>query len=132
MTNSILNSTKKQLDIAPDYTAFDMNVITAINAGFGTLHQLGIGPAQGFYISDASAEWDSFVTDRTERNMVESYVWLRAKLMFDPPQTSYLIASMERQVKEFEDRLNIHHEFATWVVPVTGLPASLVVDGGNP
>ena len=60
MEQSILNSTKKILGIAADYTVFDHDIITHINSAFSTLTQLGVGPAAGFMIEDESTEWDDF------------------------------------------------------------------------
>lgn len=118
METSILNSTKKVLGIAEDYTVFDQDIITHINTAFSTLTQLGVGPAEGFMIEDATAVWTDFITDGDlQYNSVKSYVFLRVKNLFDPPQTSYLIASSERQIEELEWRLNIHREETGWVDP---------------
>jgi hypothetical protein len=108
MADSILNTIKKMLGIEPDYAAFDMDVITGINAVFGTLKDLGIGPDEGFMILDADAVWTDFLPndeDRITLNTVKSYIYLRVRLAFDPPGTSYLITSLQEQAKEIEWRL---------------------------
>jgi hypothetical protein len=117
MENSILISTKKILGIAEDYTAFDLDVITHINTAFSTLTQLGVGPAEGFMIEDASAVWDDFVADDLQYNSVKSYVFLRVRHLFDPPTTSYLINASEKQIQELEWRLNVHREETGWTDP---------------
>ena len=114
---SILTSTKKILGIAEDYTVFDEDIITHINTAFSTLTQLGVGPAAGFMIEDAVAEWDDFIVDDFQYNSVRSYVFLKVKQLFDPPTTSYLIASTEKQIEELEWRLNVHREETGWVDP---------------
>ena len=114
---SILTSTKKILGIAEDYTVFDEDIITHINTAFSTLTQLGVGPADGFMIEDAVAEWDDFIVDDFQYNSVRSYVFLKVKQLFDPPTTSYLIASTEKQIEELEWRLNVHREETAWVDP---------------
>jgi len=115
---SILISTKKVLGIAEDYTAFDLDIITHINTAFSTLTQLGVGPAEGFMIEDAEPEWVDFYADDLQYNAVKSYVFLRVRYLFDPPQTSYLISATERQIQELEWRLNVHREETGWTDPM--------------
>ena len=114
---SILTSTKKVLGIAEDYTVFDEDIIMHINTAFSTLTQLGVGPVDGFMIMDATAEWDEFIVDDIQYNAVKSYVFLKVAMLFDPPQTSYLIAAKEKQIEELEWRLNVHREETGWVDP---------------
>lgn len=117
MENSILKSTKKVLGIETDYDAFDEAIIMHINSVFATLTQLGIGPALGFAIEDATPVWDDFLADDLRLNNVKSYVHLRVRLIFDPPQTSYLVAAVEKQIEEHEWRLNVQREGSAWVDP---------------
>jgi hypothetical protein len=117
MELSILTSTKKILGIAEDYTVFDLDIITHINTAFSTLTQLGIGPPTGFMIEDATTEWADFINDDLQYNAVKSYVFLRVRLLFDPPTTSYLITAYNEQIKEFEWRLNSHREETGWTNP---------------
>jgi hypothetical protein len=118
MNMSILNSTKKVLGIAEDYTVFDEDIIMHINTAFSTLTQLGVGPAEGFMIEDAVAEWDDFITDGDPQyNSVKSYVFLKVAMLFDPPQTSYLITAKEKQIQELEWRLNVYREETGWTDP---------------
>jgi hypothetical protein len=117
METSILTSTKKILGIAEEYTAFDLDVITHINTAFSTLTQLGVGPAEGFMIEDESAEWDDFIVEDLQYNSVKTYVFLRVRQLFDPPQTSYLITATNEQIKELEWRLNTHREETGWTPP---------------
>lgn len=117
MDQSILNSTKKILGISEDYTAFDLDIITHINTAFSTLTQLGLGPSEGFMIEDDDAVWEDFLNDSTQFNAVKSYVFLKVKLLFDPPTTSYLISAYEKQIQELEWRLNVNREDLDWVDP---------------
>lgn len=112
----ILNDTKKVLGIAPDYTAFDLDIIMHVNSVFATLHQLGIGPDEGFAIEDDSVSWDAFVSDN-RMNSVKTYVYLRVRMLFDPPGTSFLLNALESQAEELEWRLNTYREETAWVDP---------------
>ena len=113
MSTSILTSTKKILGIAEDYTAFDLDIITHINSVFTTLQQLGVGPVEGFMIEDALPTWEHFLNGDKRLNSVKTYVYMRVRLMFDPPATSFAISSMQEQVKELEWRLNVQVDSST-------------------
>lgn len=117
METSILTSTKKILGIASNYTVFDQDIITHINTAFSTLTQLGIGPPPGFMIEDATPEWADFLGTDLPLNSVKTYVFLKTRMLFDPPQTSYMIAAMNEQIRELEWRLNTHREETAWVDP---------------
>lgn len=117
MNSSILNSTKKILGIEVSYTAFDPDIMIHINSVFVTLYQLGIGPDTGFAIEDATPTWVDFLGSDPRFNSVKTYVYLRVRMLFDPPTTSYLINSMKEQVQELEWRLNVHREGVSWTNP---------------
>lgn len=108
--SSILNDVKETLGIVPADTAFDNIITIHINSVFTTLTQLGVGPIEGFMITGASEEWDAFYEDQ-RLNAVKSYVFLRVKLLFDPPQTGFVTSSYERQILEMEWRLNAEVDF---------------------
>lgn len=105
MNDSILNSVKLQLGILPEYTVFDQQLILAINTAFSILHQLGVGPKDGYAIEDESNRWDEVVTKQS-LNMVKSYVFLKVKLLFDPPATSFVLDAYNKQLSEMEWRIN--------------------------
>lgn len=110
MTQSILDSTKKMLGLATDYTAFDLDVITHINAVFSVLTQLGIGPERGFSIEDSSTTWDEYLGGNKLLHTIKSYVYLRVRILFDPPSAGYVLTAIENQIKELEWRINMEHE----------------------
>ena len=105
---SILNSIKKFLGIAETYTQFDADIIMHINTVFMNLTQLGVGPAQGFFIEDDSATWFDFVDMKNDvqMNAVKTYMYLKVKLLFDPPLSSAVIESTNNMISELEWRLN--------------------------
>lgn len=106
MADSILDSVKKLLGFSPEDESFDTDIITHINSVFFTLQQLGVGPKDSMMIIDSSATWDSFIGEEKNINAVMSYMHLKVRLLFDPPPTSFAIASMEKNVLEYEWRLN--------------------------
>ena len=105
--DSILTSIKKLLGIAEEYTQFDEDIIMHINTVFLNLTQLGVGPEEGFLIEDDVASWEDFINDNTQLQAVKTYVYLKVKLLFDPPLSSSEIESMNRMIAELEWRLNV-------------------------
>ena len=103
--DSILTSIKKLLGIQEEYDHFDPEIIIHINSVFAILHQLGVGPQdEMFSITDKTSKWEDFLTDEKEIKLVESYMYLRVRLLFDPPANSFLVNSIEKQIEEFEFR----------------------------
>lgn len=140
MADSILTNIKKIVGIAESDISFDPDIIMHANTVFSVLNQLGIGPTAGFMIEDAVPTWDDFlsvkqvgqlqadgtVTYTDEQlaavnqllNMVKTYVYLRVRLLFDPPQTSFVIESLNKQIEELEVRMSIVREGDSWVDPM--------------
>ena len=110
MTDSILTSIKKLLGMPEDYTAFDTDIIIHINTVFMTLHQLGIGPEEGFRIEDQYSTWDEYIEEDDNLDAVKTYVYLKVRLIFDPPISTAVMESMNRMINEYEWRLNIQAE----------------------
>lgn len=108
--NGILNTIKTMLGLETDYNAFDIDVIVAINSAFMSLNQLGVGPERGFRIVDGSELWTDFIGDTKLLGSVQTYVYLRTKLVFDPPSTSFVLSAMQDEIKELGWRLNAQVE----------------------
>lgn len=107
MYNSILTSVKKMLGIEEEYKQFDADIIMHINSVFFTLNQLGVGPSNGFTIKDETATWDDYFEHGEQIEAVKSYMYLKVRLLFDPPQTSSIMEAMKNQTSEFEWRINV-------------------------
>ena len=105
--NSILTSIKKMLGIPEEDSAFDNDIVMHINTVFGILTQMGVGSQDGFSITGHDETWDSFTENQTKLEMVKSYIYLKVRLLFDPPQNSSLIESINRLISELEWRLNV-------------------------
>lgn len=104
---SILTSIKKLLGLEEEYEQFDTDIIMHINSVFFVLMQLGVGPKEGFSISDKYAKWSDFIPGNEKLQVVKSYMHLKVRLLFDPPTSAALIAVIENSIKEFEFRLNV-------------------------
>lgn len=112
MSESILTSTKKVLGLAEDYTAFDPDIITFINSAFSTLNQLGHGPVNGFSITGKETNWSDFSDNEIWLGHIRTYVYLKVRLLFDPPTTSFFLDAVKAQITEHEWRLNSFKEIA--------------------
>lgn len=104
---SILTSIKKMLGITEEYEHFDQDIIMHINSVFMILTQLGVGPPEGFFIEDKSYFWTDFVDDTSQIEAIKSYMYLKVKLLFDPPDRAAVLESTNRLIDEFEWRLNV-------------------------
>lgn len=104
---SILTSIKKLLGIAEEYEQFDTDIIIHINSALSILTDIGAGPANGFSISDKTATWNDFTNGDLDLEPVKSYVYLKVKLLFDPPASSAVMESMNRLISELEWRISV-------------------------
>ena len=105
--DSILTSVKKLLGITEEYKHFDTDIVMHINSIFSVLNQLGVGPKDGFSIGGPDEVWSSFLPEGKKLEMVKSFMYLRVRLLFDPPTSSSAMEAMNRQASELEWRLNV-------------------------
>lgn len=110
MDESILTSIKKLLGVPKDYEHFDQDIIMHINSVFMILNQIGVGPSDGFSISDKTAIWSDFVSDNKKFEAVKSYMYMKVRIMFDPPLSSAVTECINRMISEMEWRLNVSAE----------------------
>ena len=106
---SILESIKQMLGIASEDINFDRELIIYINGALMIINQLGVGPV-GYSIKDETNTWDEFLLDRTDLELVKTCVYLRVRLIFDPPQNSFLVAAIKEQITEYEWRIELNHK----------------------
>lgn len=104
---SILTSVKKMLGITEEYDHFDADLIMHINSVFMVLTQIGVGPAEGFAIRGKDEVWSEFGTKEPRLELVKSYMYLKVRLLFDPPLNASLLDALNRQIGEFEWRLSV-------------------------
>lgn len=101
---SILNSVKKMIGNSENDTSFDTDLIVHINSAFSILQQIGVGPAEGFSISGDTETWEDYLGDRKDLNMVKTYVFIKTRMVFDPPTSGIIKAAYDEQCKEIESR----------------------------
>lgn len=107
LDDSILDSVKKSLGLDKDYDPFDPDIVMHINSCFFTLNQLGLGPSEGFLVEGSDSVWSEFVPEIQKFAAIKSYVYIKVKLLFDPPATSFAQEAMKQQATEYEWRLQV-------------------------
>jgi hypothetical protein len=108
--DSILTSIKKSLGIEAEYKGFDSDIISGINSALMALNQLGVGPVEGFVVSDDTATWDLLIGTAKNLEGIKSYIYLKTRLLFDPPGSSFVLQSISNQIAELEFRLAVQVE----------------------
>lgn len=106
--DSVLTSIKKLLGITEEYDQFDKDLIMHINSVLMVLTQIGVGPSNGMIINDSSTTWNDILSDTSNIEAVKTYVYLKVKMIFDPPSSSSVADAMNRSINEYEWRLNIN------------------------
>lgn len=107
---SILTSIKKLFGPEGTYDAFDNDLILHINTYLRVLNQLGIG-VQNFRIADDTATWNDFLGENEALlDEVKSYIYLRVKIVFDPPSSSIVMNAFNEQIDELTWRLRVAGE----------------------
>lgn len=107
--DSILNSIKHMLGVSKEDTSFDSELVIYINGALTVMHQLGVGP-QGYLITGDNNTWEELLEGRTDLELVKPAIYLRVRLIFDPPQNSFLVNAIKEQIKEYDWRIEIDHK----------------------
>lgn len=108
---SILKSIKKLLNVAEFEDHFDDELIMYINSALMVVWQIGIGQ-KGFKITGETETWGDLLGNDTHLELVKTYVALKVRIAFDPPQSSFVLESVNKLIAEYEYRLNVQAEFS--------------------
>lgn len=115
--NSILNYVKKHIGIAEEDTSFDTDLIGDINTSLTFLYRMGVPASPGFVIEDDTAVWSDYLPNIDECSFIKTYVWIKAKLVFDPPASATILESYKETLKEIEftidDKFNYQGKSST-------------------
>lgn len=108
--NSILNTVKTALGVEADYNGFDTNILLDINSAIFSLNQLGVSPVSGFIVKGEGETWEDLLGNTILFELVKSYIVLKVRLSFDPPNNSFLVDAIQKQIGEYEWRLLVQKE----------------------
>lgn len=136
---SILTSTKKKLNIGPDQTEFDLDLIDFINGAFFKLFQIGFGPTGGFRIQGAEESWGDYSTPELAnisiQEGVKDYVFVDVRLIFDPPGTPHHLTALKERREELAHTLMRERDLIMQgyvQFDPTGPGGTIILDGGGP
>lgn len=101
MEPSILYTIKKMLGVSLDESPFDTEIMVGINSAIMVLNQIGVGE-NGFMVTGVTETWSDLLEDFNDLAAVKSYIYIRTRLVFDPPANSFLVNALEGQMKEYE------------------------------
>lgn len=107
--DSILITIKKMLGLDAAYDVFDPEIIVYINTAINVLEQLGVG-VDGYTVTSADDTWEEFLTDISKLEGAKTYIYIRVRMLFDPPANSTLSKTLEDTARELEWRLNVKAE----------------------
>lgn len=107
MEESIFNSIKALLGPDAPYDVFDQDILIHINTAISVLTQLGVGPAEGFVVTGPDEKWSDFIHDDKTLHMVKTYIYMKVRLVFDPPASGSVLSAYQETCKEYEWRLNV-------------------------
>ena len=121
----ILDTVRKLVGAGDSAGPFDQDLLIHINSTMSVLTQLGLGPVNGFFVTENS-KWNEFLGDGLKLEMVKTYVYLKVRLIFDPPQNASLLEAIKSQISEYEWRIftEVDPPALTSTVPET--------EGGDP
>lgn len=110
-SDSILLSVKQMLGIDPGYCDFDLDVIASINMAIANLYQIGYEPATGFAVCNEEDTWEELSQgDDNTLSLVKTFIYAKVRMLFDPPTSSFVLTSLENQMKEMEWRIYAESE----------------------
>ena len=115
LEENILQSIKHLLGIQNEVDVFDKDIALHINTVFSHLYQIGVIQEPGFMLTSGKEKWMDFFL-ATESNggndvdikkiqNVKTFVYIKVKLIFDPPTNASILKAFESQAKEIEYRL---------------------------
>lgn len=105
----VLTDIKKLIGFDEDYKAFDTNITIQINSALSTLYQIGVD-VTGYLTADGSEDWGDILGQNVNIEMIKNYIYLKTKLIFDPPLNGSILEAIKEQIKEYEWRINLEVE----------------------
>lgn len=106
MENSVLNTIKAMIGPSVAYSGFDTDLTVHINSSLMYLAQMGVVP-DGTKIIDENTTWSDLIGDNDKLEGIKSYLYFKARIMFDPPANSTIMAAYNEEIKQLEWRMNI-------------------------
>lgn len=113
--DSILMSVKKLLGMDPEeFDQYDVDITLHINTVIETLNQIGVDMPDGFSVTDKTVLWSDYLNRAKYsqiKDSIKSYIYMKVRLVFDPPTNTSLINAINESIKELEWRIRQWVEF---------------------
>lgn len=106
MDDSILTSIKKLIGPSVEDTSFDTDILMHINSTIDILRQLGIEVDPSFYV-ESDTTWGDYLPSQDCLQLVKSYIYMKVRKWFDPPQNGTTMEALNSSIAELEWRINV-------------------------
>lgn len=103
--DSVLLCTKKAIGYEEDYDVFDSDIMLHINSLLSKLIQVGYDFKDNYRVTDKEKTWDEIFNNTPIDDMIKEYIYIKTKIVFDPPQNSTVLAAMKDEASELEWRI---------------------------
>lgn len=107
---SILTDTKMMLGVGAAESPFDPEITLHINSALANMYQLGVGPSTGLFITNEDTTWDDLLEGDPRLGHVKSLMMLKVKMLFDPPDTGYMVTAYEKVIEKYEWQVRVAAE----------------------
>lgn len=108
MAESILQTIKRMIGPSMLSNEFDTDLVVHINSVLFDLNELGVGPTEGFVVTGDTETWEDFLGPNVKNlEAVKTFIYLKVKMIFDPPTIGGVINAYEKLIKEYEWRINV-------------------------
>jgi len=102
MDGSILQDVRVACNLEENDDAFDGQLIQLTNTMLFRSAQIGVGK-KGFAIDGIGQRWTDFVSESfSEFESLKTYIGLRVRLIFDPPENGAVREVFEKTADELE------------------------------
>ena len=105
MEASILKTIQDMLGSDSSYDVFTSDILIHINSAISVLTQLGVGPKDVFRITGVDETWEDLLSNDKILEFVKTYIYLKVRLVFDPPSNSSLVTFYKQECDEIESRI---------------------------
>lgn len=107
---TILNTIKKMLGLTEDYHAFDTEITFFINSAIMDLSQLGVCSPDFQITEEGNESWDDLLLEDSSNGLLngaQKYIYIKTRLVFDPPNSGYITNALQEELKETTFRLRV-------------------------
>ena len=108
MMDSILDTIKEMLGYGtdPDPT-FDRTIMVHINTAFSELSEVGVLSDASYRVTSRTNTWEDAFGGRKDVDLIQTYVFLSVKLIFDPPSSSFVLNALVHERDRIEWRISV-------------------------